>query len=342
MTDTPTVQFTDAELRELMYRMIEARVASDRAFNLQRQGRAGTNAPIDGSEAIVVGAAQALDAEHDWIVPQYREHVALARFGPEVLDQYFLYIRGHPAGGHMNGSHVICPQISLATQIPNAVGLAWGLKLQRKPGCVLTFFGDGSSSEGDFYESGNLAGVLDAPVILFCINNQWAISTPRHQQTRAETYAAKAKAFGIPGVQVDGTDPVAVAEAVAEARVRAVSGQGPTLIEGVTYRLAPHTTADDPTRYIPEDELAEAQNRDPLRVFRIRLTSIGLWDDEQDELAHRAADERVEAAVQRAEAMAVDPDHFFDHVFAELTPRMEAQRAVMRRHLQLDTNGEAS
>ncbi len=330
-------ELADAELQDILGDMIQARVASDRAFALQRQGRAGTNAQVDGSEAIVVGAAYALDPATDWVVPQYRELVGLQRFGSEVLDRYVMYIKGHPNGGfHPEGTNVLPPQISLATQIPKAVGMAWGKKLQNEPGCVLTFFGDGSTSEGDFYEAGNLAGVLDAPVILFCVNNQWAISTPNHEQTRASSFASKAEAFGIPGVRIDGTDPVAVFHAVADARERAVSGAGPTLIEGVTYRLAPHTTADDPTRYVPADDLAKARERDPLVTFRAMLVEAGLWDDERQREAEAAADERVEAAVRRADETPLAPDHGFTNVFAEPTPRMVRQRAEMRRHLGLE------
>ncbi|MCP5025572.1 MAG: pyruvate dehydrogenase (acetyl-transferring) E1 component subunit alpha [Actinomycetia bacterium] len=319
---------TDAQLQQVMAEMIGARVYSDRAFALQRQGRAATNAPVDGSEALVVGAAHALDPTTDWVVPQYREQVGMMRFGEEVVARYVLHILGHPEAGDISeGVNVLPPQISLATQIPHAVGLAWGLKLQGLPGCALTFFGDGSASEGDFYEAGNLAGVQQVPVIFLCVNNQWAISTPMSRQTAAESIAAKAEAFGFPGISVDGTDPVAVYEAVSAARSRAVRGEGPSLIEAVTYRLGPHTTADDPTRYIPEAELAQA--RDPVTTFRQRLTDLGLWGDDLQARAEQEADERMDRLVTAGEALTVAPDQFFENVYAQTTPRMERQRAAL-------------
>jgi pyruvate dehydrogenase E1 component alpha subunit len=330
---------TDSQLRQMMAEMIAARVFSQRAFNLQRQGRAGTNAPVDGSEGIIIGASHALDPTSDWVLPQYRELVGLQRFGDEVIDRYTLYVMGHPDGGHMpEPIHVWPPQISLATQIPHAVGMAWGQKLRNQPGVSLVFFGDGSSSEGDFYEAGNFAGVLGAPVIFMCVNNGWAISTPTSKQTAAVSFADKAHAFGFPGVQVDGTDALAVLEAVAAARARAVRGDGPTLIEAVTYRLAPHTTADDPTRYVPGDVLDEWRAKDPLLVLRRQLEERRLWSDEDQQRAAQEADDRMELAVQRADATPTPADAFFDHVYAEMTPRMASQRQAFNQYQQSISN----
>lgn len=324
----PPASITDQHRQWMLANMIASRIYSQRVFNLQRQGRAGTNAPVDGSEALLAGVSLALDPTADWVLPQYRELVGLERFGPDVLDRYVLYALGHPDGGNIpEPTRVFPPQISLATQVPHAVGLAWGMQQQPdENGCVLVFLGDGSSSEGDFYEACNFAGVLDAPVIVVVVNNGWAISTPVASQTRAKNFAEKSHAFGIPGVTVDGTDPVAVFEATADARSRAVAGAGPTLIEAVTYRLGPHTTADDPTRYVPPDELNAAKEQDGVVTLRSQLLSEGLWSDEIETAVSAAADTRMEAAVQAGEARPVDPDGFFDHVYAELTPRMERQR----------------
>jgi pyruvate dehydrogenase E1 component alpha subunit len=318
-------------LEEMLEQMIAARVWSTRLFNLQRQGRIGTMAPTDGSEALVVGAAHALDPETDWIFPQYREQVGLSRFGEEIIDSQLLYSMGHPAGGrYPDHVHVFPAQISLATQVPHAVGFAWGMRLQGQPGCALVFLGDGSTSEGDFYEAGNLAGVRAAPVIIVVVNNGWAISTPLYAQTAADSFADKAHAFGMPGIQVDGRDPVAMYEAVSAARERAVRGDGPSLVEAVTYRLGPHTTADDPTRYVPPDDLAEAKRNDPIVTFAARLTELGLWDDARHEAAVKAADERFDVALEQAEAATVEPDAFFDHVYASPTLRLERQRRRLR------------
>ncbi len=330
---TSTHDLSDDQLRQLLREMIGARVFSTRAFNLQRQGRAGTNAPVDGNEAIIVGASHALDPTTDWVLPQYRELVGLQRFGDEVIDRYALYITGHPGGGHLpEPIRVWPPQISLAAQIPHAVGLAWGMQLQDTEGVALVFFGDGASSEGDFYEAGNFAGVLAAPVIFLCVNNGWAISTPTHRQTSAASFADKAAAFGFPGIQVDGTDVLAVHEAVSAARQRALAGDGPTMIEAVTYRLAPHTTADDPTRYQPDHEVAEWRDRDPIESMRRLLTSRNVWSDDDEQEANEAADERMELAVQRAESAPTPADGFFDHVYATPTERMIRQRAAFQAH----------
>ena len=328
---------SEPDVAAVMAEMVKARVANSRFFALQRQGRAGTYAPIEGQEAVVAGAAAALDPAHDWVLPQYREAVALGRYGPEVLKTYALYQRGHPAGGHFPAPVRVFPiQISLAAQIPHAVGLAWAMQLKGEPGVACVFFGDGASSEGDFYEAGNFAGVLGAPVLFLCVNNGWAISTPLHQQTAATTFAAKAAAFGFPGVRVDGNDALAMISVVGAARERAVSGGGPTLIEAVTFRMGPHTTADDPKRYQAAEERSAWESRDPIARLRRHLEGRGLWDDERHAAAVAAAEAELDAAWDAAEATGVAPDHFFEHTYAEPTARMVTQRAELRARLGLD------
>ena len=321
---------SDDQLRSILEDMVTARVQARRLWNLQRQGQVGTVAPIDGHEAAIVGAVHALDPEHDWVVPQYREPLALRRYGPEILDRYLLYNLGHPAGGHIpDPIRVLPPQISLGTQIPHAVGIAWGMTLQDEPGIVLVFFGDGSSSEGDFYEAGNLAGVIKAPVVLLCLNNQWAISTPVHLQTAAESFAAKAEAFGMPGILVDGNDAAAVYDAVEEAKARALANRGPTLIEASLYRLGPHTTADDPTRYVPADDLAAAQRDDPLERLRTELSDRGLWDDDTHAAAEAAALARFDEAFEVAKTTPLEPDAVLDHCYSTDTQRLARQRTEL-------------
>jgi pyruvate dehydrogenase E1 component alpha subunit len=338
VADPPAI--SDADLAAVMAEMVKARVANARFFSLQRQGRAGTYAPIEGQEAVVVGAAAALDPAHDWVLPQYREAVALGRYGPEVMRTYALYQRGHPAGGHFPAPIRVFPiQISLAAQIPHALGLAWAMQLKGESGVACAFFGDGASSEGDFYEAGNFAGVLGAPVLFLCVNNGWAISTPLHHQTAATSFAAKAAAFGFPGVQVDGNDALAMISVVAAARERAVSGGGPTLIEAVTFRMGPHTTADDPKRYQPPEDREAWESRDPIRRLRRHLEGRGLWDDDRQAEAVAAAEAEIDAAWDAAEATTIEPDHFFEHTYAEPTPRMVTQRAELRARLGLDEPG---
>ena len=333
-TATEPAALSDGDLQDLLARMISARMTSTRCFKLQRQGRMGTLAPIDGAEAAVVGSAQALDPEKDWVLPQYREYHGLLRFGDEILERFVRYLRGDPSGGHLpEPIRVWPPQIALAAQIPHAVGVAWGMRLSGEKGVVLCYFGDGASSEGDFYEGCNFAAVRRLPVLFFCINNGWAISTPVSKQTAAESFAAKAAAFGMPGVTVDGCDVEAVYEATAQARERALAGDGPTLIEAVAYRLGPHTTADDPGRYVPASELEEARERDPIERLRSLLTSRSAWDDELEQRAAKDADARMDQAVEAAESREVKPDAFFDHLYSQPTPRMDRQRAELRRLL---------
>jgi len=322
------------DLVGILCEMIKARIASERLWSLQRQGRIGTIAPINGQEATTVGASWALDPNVDWVLPQYREPLGLGRYGPEVLNRFAAWAIGHPEGGHLpEPVRVFPPQISLATQILHAVGLAWSQKLKGEAGCTLVFFGDGSTSEGDFYEAGNLAGVLEVPVIFLCQNNQWAISTPTSRQTASSGFAAKAEAFGIPGVTVDGMDPLAVREVVVAARERAVAGLGPTLIEAVNYRLAAHTTADDPTRYVPEDELAAAMERDPVVVFRRQLEDRGIWDRTMQTDAERAGELAIDQAWAWATNLPLQQIDLFDHVFATPTARQQAQRSGLQEFL---------
>lgn len=322
------------DLLAMLVEMIKARTASDRLWSLQRQGRIGTIAPIDGQEATTVGATWALDPQHDWVIPQYREPMAFGRYGPEVLRRFVAWAIGHPEGGHLpEPLRVFPPQISLATQILHAVGLAWAMKMRGEPSVVVVFFGDGSSSEGDFYEAGNLAGVLEVPVIFLCQNNGWAISTPTSKQTAADSFAAKAEAFGIPGVSVDGMDPIAVYEVVAAARERALAGHGATLIEAINYRLGAHTTADDPTRYVPGDELAAAKERDPIVLFRRQLEARGLWDRQLQQDAEDSGTASIDDAWNWASNLPLRQLDLFDNVFASPTPRQRDQRTQLAEHL---------
>ena len=321
---------TDDQLRAILVDMVAARAQASRLWNLQRQGRIGTLAPIDGHEATFVAAAHALDPSEDWFIPQYREPLALQHFGPEVLEQYMLYNVGHPDGSRLAESVRVAPlQISLGTQVPHAVGLAWGMTLRDEPGVVVVSFGDGSSSEGDVHEAMNLAGVLRAPVVFLCVNNQWAISTPLHQQTAAATLADRAVGYGIPGTTVDGNDAAAVYDAVDEARSRARSGGGPTMVEAKVYRLGAHTTADDPTRYVPPEDLEAARRDDPIERLAAHLSEAGLWDDDARSAAEAAAVGLLDELVDRAEARPVGSGTLMDHCLATDTQRMARQRSEL-------------
>lgn len=321
---------TDKQLQMILEDMVVARTQAGRLWNLQRQGQVGTIAPIDGHEATIVGAVHALETESDWVLPQYREPLGLRKYGPEVLNAFMLYNLGHPAGGHIPDPIKVAPsQISLAASIPHAVGLAWGMSLKDEPGVVLVFFGDGASSEGDFYEAGNLAGVIKAPVIFLCINNQWAISTPTHLQTAADSFSSKAEAFGIPGITIDGNNPSTVYETVSDARNRAMNGKGPTLIEASVYRLGAHTTADDPTRYVPSEDLSAAQENDPVHTLIRDLKNRNLWSDAKQKEVETVALERMDDAFEKAKNTPLSINSLMDHCFVSDTSRQAQQRAFL-------------
>lgn len=321
---------SDEELLAAYRLMSLSRRVDERAFNLQRQGRLGTFSPVHGQEAAVVGSACALDPVRDWVVPQYRELPAMLRQG-YTLERFLLYFKGNPEGNRMpEGVNLLPFQISLATQLPHAVGLAWGLSQQRLDGVVCVYFGDGASSEGDFHEACNLAGLRRAPVIFLLQNNGWAISTPVRKQTRAESFAARAAGYGFPGELVDGNDLFAVYEASARAATRARAGEGPTLIEAATYRMGPHNTADDPTRYVDEREREAHRALDPIARLRSYLEYTGLLRQGAEEQMRREIETEIEEALTAAEARAeARPEQIFDHVYAQPPPRVDAQRRAL-------------
>jgi pyruvate dehydrogenase E1 component alpha subunit len=305
-----------------------SRAFDAKGASLQRQGRFGTFSQVGGQEASVVGSAWALDPARDWIVPQYRELPALLRHG-YPLAHFIRYFQGNPAGGAIpDGVNILPIQISIAAQLPHAVGLAWGLARQAKDAVVLVYFGDGASSEGDFHEACNLAGLVKAPVVFFLQNNGWAISTPRRKQSAGCTLAERAPAYGFPGAVVDGNDLFAVYAETSRAVERARAGGGPTLIESITRRLGPHNTADDPTRYVDPGDAEHWRALDPIdRVERY------LVQRSADHVARIAAfDADVAGEIERAlaDADAGDPvnrDQLFAHVYAEPPARLVRQQA---------------
>jgi pyruvate dehydrogenase E1 component subunit alpha len=307
--------------------MLLSRRIDERAFNLQRQGRLGTFSPVHGQEASVVGSAWALDPARDWVVPQYRELPAMLRQG-YTLERFFLYFRGNPEGNRMpEGVNLLPYQISLATQLPHAVGLAWGLRHQGLDGVVCVYLGDGGSSEGDFHEACNLAGVRRAAVIFLLQNNRWAISTPVSKQTAAPNFAARAAGYGFPGQLVDGNDFFAVYEATRQAVQRARAGHGPTLIETRTYRMGPHNTADDPTRYIDPEELEAHRALDPIDRLRTYLEGAGVLQPGVEERMRSEIEQQLRDALATAEAdVGPRATQVFDHVYAEPPDRVRRQR----------------
>ena len=311
------------DLRGLYADMVEARVYDDKSIAMQRQGRLATYAPFRGQEAAQIGAAAAL-RDDDWVAGTYRDAALNWRAGyPWRL--LILGRTGDERGGEVPDEvNILPPSITVGGHMIHAVGLAWAEKLRDSGRIALTSFGDGATSEGDFHEAMNFAAVYATPTVLFCQNNGYAISYPTHEQTKSETIASKATAYGMPGVRVDGNDVVAVLVAVREAAERARVGDGPTLIEAVTYRLGPHTTADDPLRYIPEGEPESWQERDPLIRIRRLLRRAGEWTEEWQTELEASASAVVEEAVEWAEAVpAPSRADMFDRMFEERTPALE-------------------
>lgn len=326
---------SDEQLRDACELMLFSRAFDEKGFSLQRQGRFGTFSPVRGQEASVVGAAFSLDPARDWVVPQYRELPALLRQGLP-LEQFMLTFLGDPRGGAApEGVNVLPIQIGLAAQLPQAVGLAWGHALQGRDSVVAVFCGDGASSEGDFHEACNLAGTLRAPVVFVVQNNGWAISTPRARQSAAATLAGRAPGYGIPGALVDGNDLLAVHQVVADAVARARAGEGPTLVETLTYRLGDHNTADDASRYQPAEELEAWAPRDPISRVLAHLRTRELWDDAHDTAVRERIAARIDEAVRTVEAM--EPpgvEHLFEHVTETLSPRLQGQRAELQAQVR--------
>lgn len=326
LDDSTTPPLPIEDISDALRLMVLSRVFDDKAFSLQRQGRFGTFSPVNGQEASVVGSAWALDPDRDWIVPQYREMPALIHHGLP-LSRFMAYFMGNPIGGHVpEGVRCLPVQISLAAQLPHAVGLAWGERLQGTDAVVVVYFGDGASSEGDFHEACNLAGIMKAPVVFLLQNNGWAISTPVAQQSAAQSFAARAPGYGFPGVLVDGNDLFAVHAATCQAVARARAGDGPTLIETRTYRMGPHNTADDPTRYVSSEHLDHWRGLDPLQRVQQYLAHAGAWDDDLGKQMKKEAVDQVEQSLAEARAFTQpSPQQLFEHVYRNPPIRLQRQ-----------------
>ncbi|MBW1998534.1 MAG: pyruvate dehydrogenase (acetyl-transferring) E1 component subunit alpha [Deltaproteobacteria bacterium] len=322
-------------LVKLFKAMMLGRKFDQRLLNLQRQGRIGTFAPITGQEASQLGAVTPLRST-DWTAPSFRETAADLWRG-KSMETVILNLGGYNEVWPEEPLHNDLPvSIPVASQVLHAVGIAWGMKYREKDDVAMTFFGDGGTSEGDFHEGMNLAGVYQLPVIFVCQNNQWAISLPRSRQTRSKTLAQKALAYDIPGIQVDGNDILAVYAASSEAVDRARSGGGPTFIECVTYRMMMHTTADDPKRYRTDDEVEAWSVKDPVARFKKYLFQKGLLSEDMVTSMEKEIEESIQAAVDRAEEYMEkigNPLDMFDHAYAELPSYLEEQREALAREL---------
>lgn len=320
------VGLSGSDLRALLRFLLLTRRLDRECMALQRQGELTVYPPFEGQEAAQVGSAFALETE-DMAFPSFRELAAAVVRGVDVVE-YLEYHRGTWHGGPYDPSaHGFAPIcVPVATQIVHAVGWALGAKLDGKAACSLAYFGDGSASEGDFHEAANLAAVFDAPAILFCQNNGWAISVPTEEQYVAPI-AARAAGYGFPGVRVDGNDVLAVYRVTKEAADRARAGGGPTLIEAMTYRMGPHSTADDATRYRQEAEVERWRERDPIERYRRFLVASGVADERFVDSCREEAETWVTEIRSALTSLGAPPvTEVFDHVYTEAPQPLLRQR----------------
>jgi pyruvate dehydrogenase E1 component subunit alpha len=324
---------TPDDLIALYRDLVLLRTYDERSVVYHRQGRIGTYAIFWNHEAMQAGSVFALE-DRDWVFPAYRESaIGLLRGMPVAT--VLSWWRGHPAGwwnpAEFNVASICVP---IATQIPHAVGFAWGSALKGEDRVALTLFGDGATSEGAFHEGLTFAGVMKAPVVLFCNNNQWAISTPLEQQTAAATLADKAIGYGIPSVRVDGTDVLAVYEATREAVLRARAGDGPTFVEALSYRAAPHATADDPSIYVDPERVEEARQNECVGRYERYLLRLGVLTEERAQEIREEALGLMRAGIAAAEAEpAADPLLLFEHAYANPPPSQADDLAELQRIL---------
>jgi pyruvate dehydrogenase E1 component alpha subunit len=330
------------ELRRLYRAMLLARRFDERMLRLQRQGRIGTFAPIKGQEAAQLGSVATL-RRTDWMVPSFRETGAMLWRG-WPMERLLLFFSGYLEGGRPEpDQHDLPVCIPVATQLPHAVGLAYAAQYRGDDAVVMAYCGDGATSEGDFHEAMNFAGVWHVPLVFLVQNNQWAISVPLKKQTHSRTLAQKALAYGFPALQVDGNDVLAVYAASREAVERARRGDGPTLIECVTYRLGVHTTSDDPTKYRSAEEVAAWERKDPLTRFSAYMQKRNLLGPGLEE----AVEAEIAGGVQAFEAVGpADPLTVFEHAYGSPPDALAAQRAEMAARLgqttQPDPTGSSS
>ncbi len=334
-----------ADKLKSMYRyMLLGRRTDERMLNMQRQGRLGTFPQASGHEALCVGSMIHLD-KNDWCVPAYRELGGMLYRGWKI-ENILLYWNGYEEGARPpEGVNDLPMCVPIASQLLHAAGIGMAMNIKKEKKVVMTYFGDGASSEGDCHEALNFASVYRAPVVFICNNNQYAISVPISKQMRNETLAQRAIAYGMPGIRVDGNDVLAVYQATQEAIERARKGEGPSLIECLTYRVTPHTTADDPKRYRSEEECQLWTKREPLARFAKYLENKGIMTAKDFEKMEAEVDAEIKEAVKRVEELSksdelMNPLLMFDYLYADIPQDLQEQRDQCAKTLKKSKPGE--
>jgi len=322
------------DLRRLLRHMLKMRVLDQRMLSLQRQGRIGFYGTATGQEAAVTGSAYAW-RDTDWVFPALRE-MGVSLWRGTTLQQIVCQLIGN-AGDVLIGRQMPCHfsdravrtvawSSVIGTQLPHAMGAAYAAKLLKDGNLTVGYLGDGATSAGDFHAAANFAGVWRLPVVFFCQNNQWAISVPLAQQTASASIAVKAEGYGFPGVRVDGNDVLAVVAASRAAAERARRGEGPTLIEAVTFRMGGHSSSDDPSRYRDPALVTEWERRDPIQRFRAHLAATGVLGKDDEARWTQEINDEISAAIQAAEALPPPPiESLFRDVFKDLPPHIVEQ-----------------
>ena len=327
---------TEDDIKKMYHLMVLTRTFDDKLFKLQRSGKIGTYAQIKGEEASEIGSGLALE-DDDWMVPSFRE---LGVYIARELDRVSLVQAWNGdtrAFENIVDTKNLPVSVPVASQTIHGTGIGWSQKIKGEDNATIVYFGDGATSEGDFHEALNIASVHDLPVVFYCQNNQYAISTPYEKQTGSDTIAQKAIAYGMKGVRVDGNDVLATYKATKDALRRAKEGKGPTLIESFTYRRGDHTTSDDSQRYRDDDEVDEWAKKDPIERIKNYFDQIGTWDEDYEEWVHNKCQEEVKDAVDQAlDIEDPDPLEMFDTVFKEKTPDLKRQRQYLKEELEGD------
>ena len=325
----------DKEVFLKMYQTMSlGRVADIKAVQFQRQGRMLTYAPNHGQEAAQVGPMAAI-TDNDWLVISFRELNAMLYHGV-TLEQLFLYWYGNEKGSHYDkGVKVLPVNVPIGSQISHAAGIAYASKLQNIDEVTIAYIGDGGTSHGEFHEGINFGSVFAVPMVVIIQDNHWAISTPRAKATKAETLAQKAIAYGIPGIQVDGNDVLAMYVATQEAVKRAKNGEGPSLIEAITYRMGPHTTSDNPKIYRDDAEVLSWEAKDPLKRFKTYLLDKGIITPEWDDALQTDLQDFVLETFKKVEASGNETlEEIFGHTYATMTPQLIEQYEALKAYHQ--------